>query len=87
MEYATFTREMLHPENGDSLPIPLKELPKSLRRNETEKRKSKYLPYGLEDLTIGAWVSLGRRLGEERGRGKKIRSKFVRYMYQGGDGE
>lgn len=86
---------MLHPAKGIA-PIPIKELPKMLREKDVgeeergyvsrkKEKERKILPYGLEDLTIGSWVSLGRELGEDSGRGRKKREMFVRYMYQGGD--
>ena len=59
-------------------PVPLRELPRSLRSGK--KGKSKYAPYGLEDLTLGSWLGFARRLGNEKE--KKIRKLFVKYMYQ-----
>ena len=60
-------------------PIPLRHLPKSLR-NAT-RTTSKYAPYGMEDLTVGAWAGLARELAE--GKRKKLRQRFRRYMYMG----
>lgn len=37
-------------------------------------------PYGMEDLTIGSWVNLGRKLGKK----KKLWKRFEEYMYLGG---
>lgn len=65
-------------EEEKRYPIPLKELPKSLRHGKTG-AKSKYAPYQLADLTIGSWLKLGRKLGDKERR--KLRGKFRRYMY------
>jgi endopolyphosphatase len=58
-------------------PIPVQNLPKSLREGRVE--SSKYLRYGMKDLTIGSWVELGRRLGTKGEKG--LRRAFRKYMY------
>ncbi|THH11704.1 hypothetical protein EW145_g447 [Phellinidium pouzarii] len=85
LEYATFARSSLHPGSG-AYPIPLKELPMSLRTaNETAEDGQKYMPYGLRDLTIGSWLGLARRLGEAKKGNAKVRAQFRQYMYQGAE--
>ena len=78
LEYLTHSLAALHPED-EQYPIPLKQLPKSIR--EGNKTSSKFAPYGMEDLTIGSWVRLARRLGD--GSRKKLRRRFKQYMYMG----
>jgi len=60
-------------------PIPLKQLPKSLREGDVT--SSKFAPYGIDDLTIPSWVGLARRLGDPTR--KKLRRRFKKYMYMG----
>lgn len=80
----TFARAALHPPPGSAPPVPLRHLPKALR-NATEAGKgAKYMPYGLGDLTVGSWVELGRRLAA--GTEAKLRKRFRKYMYMGGEG-
>ena len=84
LEYLTHKLEALHPEDGRRseefhYPIPLKELPKSIREGNVT--SSKFAPYGMEDLTIASWVRLARRLGDPSR--KKLRRRFKRYMYMG----
>lgn len=67
--------------DGFHYPIPLKLLPRSLRNATTN--KSKFAPYQLADLTVGSWTKLAARLG--RGEKAKLRKKFRRYMYLGGE--
>ena len=86
LEYLTHKLEALHPEDvarseAFHYPVPLKQLPKSIR--EGSATSSKFAPYGMEDLTIPSWVRLARRLGD-RSR-KKLRRRFKRYMYMGED--
>lgn len=75
-------------ENGEKgkkegwYPVPLKELPKSLRKG---KKSKKYLPYEMEDLTIGSWLKIALKLGDVKQ--SKLRKKFERYMYMGGEEE
>lgn len=66
-------------------PIPLQHLPRSLRNGTTvrEKKKSKFAPYKMEDLTIPEWLKLARKLGKAKN--EKLRRKFREYMYMGGD--
>ena len=87
LEYLTHSLDALHP--GDTqegaefeYPIPLKQLPKSLREGGNVTR-SKFAPYRMEDLTITSWVELARRLGDPSR--KKLRRRFKRYMYMGED--
>ena len=72
----------------------MKELPKALRKavdggsdaeaeSKGKKKWRKYVPYGLEDLTIKRWLKLGRRLGQDEE--EEIRAVFRRYMYLGAD--
>ncbi|EGO27522.1 hypothetical protein SERLADRAFT_446757 [Serpula lacrymans var. lacrymans S7.9] len=61
--------------------VPMRNLPRSLREGDV--RRSKYTPYEMEDLSIGSWVELGRRLGE--GKEEKLRRRFKKYMYMGGE--
>ncbi|KAF8655288.1 hypothetical protein AX16_003187 [Volvariella volvacea WC 439] len=89
LEYMTFRPESLHPsEDGSSAeedefhyPIPLVHLPRSLRNGSVT--ASKFAPYELEDLTIGSWVNLARKIGD-RGE-KKLRKSYRKYMYLGGE--
>lgn len=88
LEYTTLSRKKLHPAGGEPL-MPLKELPKALRKAvdvdvESDlkgKKWKKYVPYGMEDLTIKRWLKLGRRLGEDDE--KEVRAVFKRFMFQG----
>ncbi|KAG6821271.1 hypothetical protein H0H93_002381 [Arthromyces matolae] len=86
LEYMTFSPEKMHPihdgEEGGIFhyPIPLKRLPKSLRKgNVTE---TKFAPYSMKDLTIPSWVELAQKLGNKQE--KKLRGQFRKYMYMGG---
>ena len=81
LEYLTHKLEALHPGDVEEFqyPIPLKQLPKSIR--EGNGKSSKFAPYGMEDLTIGSWVRLARRLGDASR--KKLRRRFKQYMYMG----
>ncbi|KAH9853441.1 hypothetical protein C2E23DRAFT_867908 [Lenzites betulinus] len=65
-------------------PIPRRHLPRTLR-NTTVGKSKKYAPYGMEELTIGAWTGLAQRLG--RAKAKGLRSRFREYMYMGANGE
>jgi len=82
LEYLTYKLEALHPGYAEGTediqyPIPLKQLPHSLR--EGNKTSSKFAPYRMEDLTIPSWVGLARRLGDPSR--KKLRRRFKQYMY------
>ncbi|KAJ3785468.1 endopolyphosphatase [Lentinula aff. detonsa] len=84
LEYTTFPASVILPEEGQNqteiwYPIPLRNLPKSLRNG---KMKKKYFPYSMQDLTIGSWLDLARRLGDIKE--KKLRKRFRQYMYLGG---
>lgn len=86
LEYLTHKLEALHLEDvarseGFHYPVPLKQLPKSMR--EGNGTSSKFAPYGMSDLTIPSWVGLARRLGDPSR--KKLRRRFKRYMYMGED--
>ncbi|KAJ3869568.1 Metallo-dependent phosphatase-like protein [Lentinula novae-zelandiae] len=84
LEYTTLPASVILPEEGQNLtdfryPIPLRNLPNSLREG---KMKKKYFPYEMKDLTIGSWLDLARRLGDVKE--KKLRNIFRQYMYLGG---
>ncbi|KAK7695800.1 hypothetical protein QCA50_000438 [Cerrena zonata] len=88
LEYLTFEPSLLHPPEGLEAsqfhyPIPLKNLPRSLRNSTVT--KSKYAPYKMQDLTIPSWLKLARRLGKAKH--QKLRTRFRRYMYMGLDEE
>ncbi|KAI0347563.1 hypothetical protein BDW22DRAFT_1352033 [Trametopsis cervina] len=99
LEYLTFAPPNLHPPSAATTgtatddaatvrfayPIPLKHLPKKLRDASANVTKSKYAPYGMEDLTIPSWLRLVRRLG--RAKHAKLRRRFKQYMYMGADQE
>jgi len=70
-------------KKGFAYPVPLKQLPRSLRAPNGTRTKSKYAPYKMKDLTVGSWVKIARRVGD-KSRGK-LREKFVRFMYMGGE--
>ena len=72
--------DLLKDQETGWLPIPLRELPKSVRRwNGTGPVPAKYVPYSLADLTVGSWLRLAARLGD--GKRKGLRRRFGRYMY------
>lgn len=87
LEYLTYPLSALHPmESGDSefyYPVPVRHLPRSLRDGKKKigelKKKKKYVPYEMKDLTIGSYVELGRRLADV-GHGK-LRRQFRKYMF------
>ena len=79
LEYVTYTIEALHPKGDGGYPIPLGHLPEELRRPRAG-GKSRYVPYSMEDLTVGSWMRMGRALGESR----KLRRKFREYMFMSG---
>jgi len=82
LEYLTYELSSLHPtDNGTQAPVPMKNLPKSLREGGVT--KSKFAPYGLGDLTIPSWLDLACKLG--RPRAKVLRKRFKKYMYMGGE--
>ncbi|KAG1892443.1 hypothetical protein F4604DRAFT_1565645 [Suillus subluteus] len=78
LEYLTFPISKLYMADG---PVPLRNLPKSLR--EAGITKSELAPYGLGDLTIPSWLDLACKLGKPRE--KKLRKQFRKYMYMGGE--
>ncbi|KXN86281.1 Endopolyphosphatase [Leucoagaricus sp. SymC.cos] len=85
LEYVTYPVSALQPGgSGDEkefvYPVPLQHLPRSLRAGN--RTSSRYAPYEIDDLTIGSWVGLGRRLGH--GGHGKLRRQFRKYMYVGG---
>ncbi|KAI6003997.1 hypothetical protein EDD15DRAFT_2385097 [Pisolithus albus] len=85
LEYLTFSLSRLHVggRTSDAQPlIPLENLPEELRDGGVD--KSKYAPYGMDDLTIPSWVELARRIGKDGG---KVRKRFRKYMYVGGKAE
>jgi len=80
LEYLTYRLDALHPDperdsEGFTYPVPLKLLPKSLRKPGL--KTSKYTPYEMKDLTIPSWIQLARGLVDE----KKIRKRFRQYMF------
>jgi endopolyphosphatase len=80
LEYLTFVPTSLHPQNNETdfrYPVPLGNLPRSLRKSNVT--KSKYAPYEMNDLTIGSWMKLARKLGEPKQ--NKLRKLFKEYMY------
>ncbi|KAG1754048.1 Metallo-dependent phosphatase-like protein [Suillus paluster] len=82
LEYLTFPISSLHPkDNSTEVPVPLMNLPESLR--EPGVKKSKFAPYELQDLTIPSWIDLACKLGKPRE--KKLRKRFKKYMYMGGE--
>lgn len=90
LEYLTYEPCALHPPTSAGVdgvefvyPVPLKELPGALRNGSVA--KSGYAPYGLEDLTIGSWTRLAKRLGKAKH--AKLRRRFRRYMYMGAEAE
>ncbi|KAJ7498910.1 hypothetical protein FB451DRAFT_1014537, partial [Mycena latifolia] len=68
LEYVTYGKDALGGSEG-VYPVPLKNLPGKVKKRQT--------PYELEDLTVGAWIALARRMGAS----KKLGSLFRRYMY------
>lgn len=83
LEYLTFAPAALHPPKGTAPPIPLKQLPRSLR-NATRTR-SRYAPYRMADLTLPSWTNLARQLAQTKN--AKLRKRFRRFMYMGADEE
>jgi len=84
LEYTTFPAAALLPGPGQNesefrYPIPLKNLPKYVRKGQAKK---KYFPYEMQDLTLGSWLELARRLGDSQE--KKLRKMFRQFMYLGG---
>ncbi|KIK68138.1 hypothetical protein GYMLUDRAFT_81588 [Collybiopsis luxurians FD-317 M1] len=80
LEYTTLPFSALFPREGQNetefrYPIPLKNLPKSLRNGEI---KNKYFAFNMEDLTVGSWMELARRLGDRKE--TRLRKKFGKYM-------
>lgn len=73
LEYVTHTIAALHAEGDGGYPVPLGQLPDELRLG-TAGEKSKYAPYGMEDLTVGSWMRMGRALVECRGMQRRFRS-------------
>lgn len=78
LEYLTFPISSLQLAEE---PVPLRNLPKSLR--EAGVTESELAPYGLPDLTIPSWLDLACKLGKPRE--KKLRKRFKKYMYMGGE--
>ncbi|KAF7971117.1 hypothetical protein HWV62_22052 [Athelia sp. TMB] len=83
LEYMTFRPQDLHPHNNEThfhYPVPLRNLPKSLRNDTVT--KSKYAPYRMKDLTIPSWIKLAYKLADPKR--KKLRKKFKKFMFMGG---
>ncbi|KAH9936952.1 Metallo-dependent phosphatase-like protein [Amylocystis lapponica] len=86
LEYLTHPLSLVYPPISEAeptfhYPIPLRHLPRSLRKGPVS--ESKYAPYGLADLTIPSWTELAQRLAQ--GGEKKLRRRFRKYMYMGAD--
>ncbi|KIJ20029.1 hypothetical protein PAXINDRAFT_153001 [Paxillus involutus ATCC 200175] len=89
LEYVTFPLSKLRIGGEDMagdeslMPplIPSRNLPEEL--HGTGGIKTKYAPYNLDDLTIPSWLHLAWRLGQ--GQEKKLRRRFRKYMYMGGE--
>ncbi|PPQ94043.1 hypothetical protein CVT25_009891 [Psilocybe cyanescens] len=89
LEYLTYPPDGLHPKKEKNAerdflyPVPVKLLPEPLR--DPGVVKSKYAPYGMQDLTIPSWIRLARQLAE--GKRQKLRKRFRKYMFLGGKEE
>jgi len=86
LEYLTYKVESLHPNDTEQefvYPVPLRHLPESLREPGME--KSKYCPYGMDDLTIPSWIRLARKVVDEKR--LQLRKKFRQYMFVSGPKE
>ncbi|KAI5825266.1 hypothetical protein K523DRAFT_375771 [Schizophyllum commune Tattone D] len=86
LEYVTYAREQLQGEADGMLPVPRRHLPKELREGNGTAHAGKagrggLVPYGMSDLTVGSWVKLARKLGDEGH--AKLRKRFKKFMYQG----
>ncbi|KAF7355326.1 RFX-type winged-helix domain-containing protein [Mycena sanguinolenta] len=68
LEYVTYPAEALGGKEGFH-PVPPKNLPSTL--------KNRHTAYGLEDMTIGSWVALARRMSNS----KKLSALFKKNMY------
>ncbi|KAH9482671.1 Endopolyphosphatase [Psilocybe cubensis] len=80
LEYVTYAVEKLHPQGEGRefvYPVPVKLLPEELR--DPGVAKSRYAPYGMEDLTIRSWIRLAGRLADDKR--QKLRKRFRKYMY------
>jgi len=83
LEYLTFDPTALHPQHNETsfhYPVPLRNLPRSLRNSTIV--KSKYAPYRMNDLTIPSWVKLACKVAKPTQ--KKLRKRFKKYMFMGG---
>ncbi|KAJ7890789.1 Metallo-dependent phosphatase-like protein [Mycena leptocephala] len=61
LEYVTYGPDALEGSEGN--------LPSNVKKRQ--------IPYGLEDLTVGSWVALARRMGNSN----KLSALFKKYMY------
>lgn len=80
LEYITHKVSALHPGKGEEIgsfvyPIPPRLLPRALQ--EGGKGGKRLAPYEMDDLTIGSWMGLARRLGREKEKWKQ----FKEFMY------
>lgn len=79
LEYITHKVSALHPRRGEEggfvYPIPPGLLPGALQ--EGGEGGERFAPYEMDDLTIGSWMALARRLGKE----KKKWKEFKKFMY------
>ncbi|KAF9485346.1 hypothetical protein BDN70DRAFT_871374 [Pholiota conissans] len=89
LEYMTYPLDLLHPETTEGAegefvyPVPLAYLPEPLRTPGS--KKSKFAPYEMRDLTIPSWIRLARQIAD--GERRKLRKRFLKYMYLGGEAE
>ncbi|KAF8195878.1 Metallo-dependent phosphatase-like protein [Mycena galopus ATCC 62051] len=68
LEYVTYGPDALAGTDG-FYPVPPKNLPSTLKNRQTA--------YSLEDMTVGSWVALARRMSNS----KKLSGLFKTYMY------
>lgn len=86
LEYLTYAVDRLHPPPGANestflYPVPLRQLPRRLRNESVA--SSKYAPYGMADLTIPSWIELARAMAKRKN--TKLRRRFKKYMFMGGE--
>lgn len=74
MEYATYNLAAFANKTETWLPVPSHLVPNKLEDK---------LPYQLGDGTIGSWLALARRIGEN----KELQDVFYRLMYMGKDSD
>jgi len=79
----TYSVDALFPSDGATGPLPLRLLPGELQTPGLD--GSKFAPYEMADLTIPSWLQLAARLGD--GKHRKLRNRFRKYMFLGGQEE